>query len=234
MNPNAFPKGALSIFSQIKKNNKREWWVANKARYIELIDQPTQKLISALLTQPMVRKLGLTGDPKKALFRMHRDVRFSHDKSPLKTSNGFLLSRNGAKDDSGVLYVHLEPKKCFLAAGFWHPDQSLLNRFRLEMAENQSAFRKTLAQLSKNKLKLEDDEALKRMPRGFEAYAQSQVATELKFKNIITSEPFSDASLETKNFAEAIDRFLKKASSLLLWGWPIVDEWREEGGGKQW
>ena len=68
--------------------------------------------------------LPLRGDPKRAVFRVYRDVRFSKDKSPYKTHAAAYLARGGVRGDPGDLYIHIEPKKCFLGAGFFMPDSA--------------------------------------------------------------------------------------------------------------
>ena len=74
------------------------------------LKQPVAALVDAVTTELTRRGVPLEGDPKRSTFRIHRDVRFSKDKSPYKTAVGAVWYRQGSgKDGAGVLYFHLAP-----------------------------------------------------------------------------------------------------------------------------
>ena len=75
------PHAAVDFYRELELNNTREWWLANKRRYDELIREPMLAL--ADLVEPVF------GETK--VFRPNRDVRFSHDKSPYKTHQGVFV-----------------------------------------------------------------------------------------------------------------------------------------------
>ncbi|MEP7032904.1 MAG: DUF2461 domain-containing protein [Actinomycetota bacterium] len=107
----------------------------------------------------------LVADPKPvggSMFRIYRDVRFSRDKSPYKTHVGvhFPLGKGSAAPG---LYLHLEPRECFVAAGMWMPASEQLEQIRSAIAERPADWRKASGDLD------EDENALKRPPRGFDA-----------------------------------------------------------------
>ena len=92
---------------------------------------PTAALIDAVAAGLRNRDLPLEGLPKRSSFRIHRDVRFSKDKSPYKTAVGSVWYRQGSgKDGAGVLYFHLAPRGCFTAAAFYMPDADVLSSIR--------------------------------------------------------------------------------------------------------
>jgi hypothetical protein len=71
--------------------------------------QPFRELILAVAATLGQGGLPLVGDPKQAIFRIYRDIRFSPDKRPYKTHAGAVLTRSGSKRNPGVLYLHVAP-----------------------------------------------------------------------------------------------------------------------------
>lgn len=226
-----FRPDALKFFADIKRHNNREWVLKNKARYQQSLVAPASALVEALNRQKSFQKLGLSMNPKKALFRLNRDVRFSADKSLYKTHNGIVLTRSGQRgDDAGVFYVHLEPKACFFGVGFWMPDPKLLTRFRLKLVEDKKARTRLLQHLKKSQLTLSSEGQLKRGPKGFEHISDPQLVELLKLKNFLVSQDFKDSDLYSKTLVTKAAAFLERSKALLEWAWPVVEEWRLESG----
>ena len=69
----------------IRKNNDRDWFLANKAKYEESVRAPLIELVHEVGTELDEYSPGYVTDPKRAVYRIYRDVRFSKDKSPYKT-----------------------------------------------------------------------------------------------------------------------------------------------------
>jgi uncharacterized protein (TIGR02453 family) len=72
-----FPKGALRFFDALAANNSAEWFHAHKADYERDLRSPMSDLVVDLSADLAHRDLPLSGDPKRALFRINRDIRFS-------------------------------------------------------------------------------------------------------------------------------------------------------------
>ncbi|MDN5562585.1 MAG: DUF2461 domain-containing protein [Luteococcus sp.] len=110
------PLEAVDFYRELSVNNTREWWLANKPRYEELVKQPFLEL--AELVTPAF------GEPK--IYRPHRDVRFSHDKSPYKTHQGLYVHSSSFTG----WYLQVDSTGFLLAGGsyFWAGDQ--LARYR--------------------------------------------------------------------------------------------------------
>lgn len=100
----------LAFLSGLAAHNDRDWFLANRAVYDDRLKPALAALIEALNPALAARGLPLAGDPKKSLFRIHRDVRFSKDKRPYKTHISATLTRDGQKLSPGLLYVHIEPE----------------------------------------------------------------------------------------------------------------------------
>ena len=225
-----YPLAAFKFFRAIKTHNNREWFLKNRPTLETNFVAPSVQLIEALLRSKEFRGAGLKGDPKKALFRMNRDIRFSSDKSLYKTYNGFSLSRSGLKNENGVFYFHFEPGHAFMAAGFWQPDKALVNRFRSWMIEKPAEYRKLVTKLKKQKLELSSEDQLKRSPRGLEHITDPLLLAGLKRKSYICVRALSDKELQLPSLESQCRKFLADALPLLRVGWPLVDEWRLGGG----
>ena len=163
------PAAAFEFLRGLAANNERPWFEANRETYESAIKQPVAALVAAVTTELTRRNLPLEGDPKRSAFRINRDVRFSHNKSPYKTNIGVVWYRQGSsKSGPGVLYFHLGPAGCFVGAAFWHPEPDILDSIRERIRVHPDRFATMEGELATAKLRLEDTGRLTRMPKGFE------------------------------------------------------------------
>jgi len=231
MAPNfsGFPAAGLQFLRDLAENNDPDWFKPRKDEYETLVRGPMVALVADFLTLAAAKKLPLSGDPSKAVFRIHRDVRFSKDKRPYKTHCGASLSRTGQKLAPGLFYIHIEPGACFVGAGFWHPEPPVLAALRARMLEAPKAFMNVVKKLDANGMPIgPDDEAAKRLPRGYEAAAGTQVEGFLKHRNLIARHSLRDADVIGAGLpALLLDRF-SAARPLLDFGWSAVDTPRHD------
>ena len=214
---------AFKFLKELYKNNNSEWYRENKPVFEKELQEPVRALLADVSAACLKNNLGVCADPKKSLFRMNRDVRFSNNKDPYKTHLGAVLTRTGEKDDPGAVYLHLEPGKSFLGTGFWHPDPILLRKWRNAMAANPTEFLKMCKALSSKGYELTcSDDALKRIPRGFEQFEESPLGAYLKFKNFLVSTPISDTAVADPAFAKTLLKHIKDVMPLLQFGWTIA------------
>lgn len=214
-----FRPEAFQFLRDLAANNEREWFKARKSVYDDEIVWPMQCLLAEAAREATLKGLNLTADPKKAMFRIYRDTRFSKNKAPYKTSAGAVLSRDGTRKSFGGVYVHLQPENCFLAAGFWHPDNDRLRKWRAHMASNPEAFLSMNEALKASKLELETDDALKRMPRGFEEFDDSDLGPYLKWKSYTTSKKITEKQMQKPAFIDEVVAFMDAVYPLLEYGW---------------
>jgi uncharacterized protein (TIGR02453 family) len=211
---------AFTFLRELAANNERAWFLANKPRYERDVVLPFRQVLAALITTLAAKKIPLSGDPAKAIFRIHRDVRFSHDKLPYKTHAGAVLTRDGSKGKSGLLYIHIDPAGCFVAAGFWQPEKEALGALREAIYTDTKRFDAVQAGLAAAGLGLDDSESLVRMPRGFEDAAGSDIAAALRLKSFVVRRPLSAAVLADP--VPAITNFAADALPLLEFGWKAL------------
>ena len=156
------------------------------------------------------------------MFRIHRDVRFSHDKSPYKTHAGAVLTRDGTKKCQGLLYVHVSPEGSFTAAGFYHPEPDQLAALRRVIAASPDRFQDLERTLKKSRLVLGRDEALQRLPRGFEDVPAGPAAEALKLKSFVVHRDLSEDALGRPRLVKQVADFAEAALPLLEFGWEAL------------
>jgi len=220
-----FGPNALPFLKALGFHQTKEWFEDNRATYEGDLKTPMGDLVEDLSVAFAKAKIPLKGDRKASLFRINRDVRFAKDKSPYKTNVGAVLTRGGAKNDVGLFYIHVALDGCFSAAGFYQYEPEQLARTRAAIVGSPKAWKQMIAKLAKAGLKLSDEYAMKRAPRGFEDVEDPEIAAALKLKSIICRRPIADAKLADPTLVADLRDFAKDALPLLEWGWSaVVDE----------
>jgi len=218
----AFSPQTLKFLRDLKKNNDRAWFAPRKEVYERECLEPLRALAVALSDGLRRAKIPIEADPSRVGFRIYRDVRFSLDKSPYKTNLGLYLPHRGIRNAPGGLYVHVAPKASFVAAGFYQLDREPLQRWRAAMAANPRRFQTVLRALAKNGVAIWIEEtALKRMPRGFEALAESPIAPYFKLASFMVSRELSDAEVAGDDLLAKCIGLAKNAKPLLEYGWSL-------------
>ncbi len=163
------------FFQELEKNNNRDWFLANKARYEEVVREPAKELVYEMGKRFAKAGLPYYADPKKSLFRINRDIRFSANKDPYKTNFGILFPFNFTFVTSKAvevpgLYFHIDAKETFIAGGLHMPSGEKLKELRELIAGDWKELFKII-----NQKKFKDEfpiifaeETLKNMPRGYE------------------------------------------------------------------
>ena len=200
----------FSFLNELKANNNREWFQDHKKQYDTLRTEfvgVVQQLIERIAVfDPEIAGL----DAKSCVYRIYRDIRFSHDKTPYKTHFGaYMTGFGGRTSPYAGYYIHLEPGNALLSGGVWCPPSPLLKKLRKDIYDNidefmgiieDKSFKKTFPEL--------EGELLKRMPAGFPA--DSPYEHILKHKDFIVSSNKPDAFFCTDHWIDqAVDDFKK-------------------------
>jgi len=216
-----FKPGALKFFEQLAENQNKAWFDAHKSVYETEIKAPLASLIAELTARLAEKKLVFCADPRRAIFRLHRDVRFSHDKSPYKTNAGAAMTRTGAKDSPGVLYLHLDPLGCFAAAGFYVPEPETLAAMRAALIHHPARWQAMCKALKKRGLALDRENALTRPPKGYEPVPEA-VREDIKLKSWVVRRGLSLEQISGAGLVEELASFALEAAPLLRFGWAAV------------
>lgn len=182
-----FTSRTFAFLRDLAENNDRDWFAANRSRYDADVKEPAQRFILAIGEELDRISPHLRADPRPvggSLFRIHRDVRFSRDKSPYKTHTGIQLRHSLGKDAHAPgLYLHIEPRSCFVGMGTWRPGGPALKRIRAALVDHPEEWiRATRSPAFRERLELGGD-SLKRGPRGFDP--EHPLADDLKRKDFV-------------------------------------------------
>ena len=219
-----FRPAAFAFLSELRDNNDPAWFKPRKAIYEAEVLAPFRDLIVTVAAVLGEAGLPLMGDPRRAIFRIYRDVRFSPDKRLYKTHAGAVLTRSGGKRDPGLLYLHVAPGESMVAAGFWHPEPELLTRLRRAILNDPDDFVVMADGLAAAGHPISSDEQLSRPPRGFETAKGTQVAEYVCWKSFTSHAMLRDAEMQSPTLVDRIVDFARTALPLLEWGWAAVDD----------
>jgi uncharacterized protein (TIGR02453 family) len=188
----------FKFLRELAANNNRDWFQANKDRYEQRVRNPILHFISDVA--PRLAKISphLVADPRPSggsLFRIYRDTRFSHDKSPYKTHLGVHFFHESSKKAPSVpgFYLHLSSGESFVAGGIWHPDPPALARIRDAIVAGTPEWKA----FKKSKLPIEGG-SLKRPPKGYAA--DHPAIDDLKRTDLVASVALTDKEVCAPDF----------------------------------
>jgi uncharacterized protein (TIGR02453 family) len=200
-----FSPALFRFLKELRDHNDRDWFAENKARYVQDVQEPALEFVADFA--PALESLSphLVADPRPvggSVFRIHRDTRFSKDKSPYKTHTGIQFRHEAAKDAHAPgFYLHLEPGRAFAIAGVWHPDGASLAKIRGTIAAEPDAWRKAVSGPFAGTFELEG-ESLKRVPAGFDA--DHPLVEDLKRKDFVALSRLTERDVTRAGFADEL------------------------------
>jgi uncharacterized protein (TIGR02453 family) len=209
----------IRFLSELNLNNNRDWFAENKAWYDQVrieFEKLSKELIVGISSfDEDIKHV----DVKDCVFRIYRDTRFSHDKTPYKTHFGvFIASAGGRKSQRGGYYLHLDPAGCFVAVGVWCPQPDLLKALRQSVYDNIDELNeiRNSPSFSGYFTTFFEEDKLKTVPRGFpkdfpdaELLKLKHYLVEYKLdNNIISSPDFVQQVVDVVKCAYPLNRFL--------------------------
>ncbi|UCH75216.1 MAG: DUF2461 domain-containing protein [Rhodospirillales bacterium] len=189
-----FTPALFGFLRELEANNDRDWFAANKARYVADVRDPMLDFIAGFA--PHLEQISgrYVADPRPnggSLFRIHRDIRFSKDKRPYKTNAGAQFRHEAARDAHAPgFYLHLEPGGVFAASGVWHPDGPALARIRDAIARDSAGWRRVTSAKALGPTGELAGESLKRPPRGYDP--EHPLIEDIKRKDFFALARFSE------------------------------------------
>jgi uncharacterized protein (TIGR02453 family) len=160
-----FPAEAITFLKGLEKHNTRDWFQPRKQIFESKLKEPMHAFVEEINAELLKFAPEHITEPKKAVYRIYRDTRFSKNKTPYKTHLGALFPRLGFDKNSGAgYYFHVSAKEVGIACGVYSPGPDELRKLRHFIAENHESFLKT------NKLMgAVQGDTLQRIPKGFDA-----------------------------------------------------------------
>jgi uncharacterized protein (TIGR02453 family) len=217
-----FGPKALAFFKALSFHQDKAWFEENRALYESDVLEPMVALLDDLTEAYAAKGIPLKALGKRSVFRIHRDVRFARDKSPYKTHCGATLTRFGGKLDQGLIYLHIDPEGCFMAAGFHMLEPAELAKVRQAIAAAPARLHALEKALAKGKLALTSEFQLSRVPRGFEALKGGPLDGVIRLKSFLVEEPMSEADIKSPKLTGKIVDFTRRAMPLLEFGWTAL------------
>ena len=220
-----FRPAARTFLRSLKKHNDREWFEKHRSTYETELRGPLAALAEDVDVRLAAFAPEIIGDPKTSLFRIHRDVRFSADKSPYKTHIACWFHHAGAGRGVGTstphggagFYFHMEADRASLGGGIGRPPRPTLNRIREAIDEDHEPLASLLRHPARHKRfgGLAEENMLTRMPRG---YAESHpAATLLRHQSYTIGRELTDTDVHSATLADLLGREYERILPLVRW-----------------
>ncbi len=166
-----FPEEGMQFLRGLKKNNRREWFQPRKQVFDECVKAPMEQLVESVNAKLLRFAPQYITEPKKAVYRIYRDTRFSNDKTPYKTHIAASLTRTGMQRHiSAGFYFSVSPEQIEVAAGVYMPGAEQLRLLRAHIAEHHEELERILRNATLRKLMGGLwGEKFARMPKGYPA-----------------------------------------------------------------
>jgi uncharacterized protein (TIGR02453 family) len=220
-----FTPATMRFLQGLARNNRKAWFEAHRADYEELVKAPMRELIEEMDVRFARFAPELVGDPRRSMFRIYRDIRFSKDKSPYKTHAAcWFYHRDGshsvgseATGGGAGFYFQIAPGKSFLGGGMWMPPRDALTRLRDSIAEKPDRFEKVVAErrVVRRFGGLSDEAVLRRVPRGYAA--DHAAARWLRFQSLTVGRALSDAQATSARLPAQLEADFRLMLPLVRW-----------------
>jgi uncharacterized protein (TIGR02453 family) len=220
-----FNRSLFKFLTELRSNNNREWFLANKARYEADVRDPLLRFIADF--GPLLEKISphFRADPRPvggSLFRIYRDTRFSPDKTPYKTAAAAQFRHAAGKDvHAPGFYLHLEPGNVFAGVGLWRPAGDTLSKVRDAIVGQPQGWKKATGGKSfKSHFEIGGD-VLLRPPRGYDP--EHPLIEYIKRKDFVAFTPFSEAAACRPDFLDRYATTMRAAKPFMQFLTKAVD-----------
>lgn len=212
----SFHPAMFAFLRDLRGYNDREWFQANKPRYQRDVLEPALEFIRSFV--PELRKISpsfqaIAKPVGGSLFRIYRDTRFSHDKTPYKTHVGIHFRHEAAKDaHAPVFYLHLEPGDCFVGTGIWRPEPATAKRIRAAITADRVAWKRATGGRFASTFQL-GGESYKRPPQGVDP--EDPLIDDLKRKSYIGMAELEQRQVTSAGFVDEFAGMCRRGAPLV-------------------
>jgi len=194
----------FEFFEELSRNNNRDWFEQNRARYEREVREPMLAFIADF--GPRLRKISAyyVADPRPSggsMMRIYRNLRFSRDKTPYRTNAAAAFGhRDGAHFNSPSFYLSLSPAEAFAGVGVWHPQADTVAKIRDAIVAHPSKW-KSAVNDRKFRARFEImGDMLSRPPKGYDA--NHPLIEDLKRKDFIGGAEFTRMEVCSAEFMD--------------------------------
>jgi uncharacterized protein (TIGR02453 family) len=207
----------FQFLRELKVNNNREWFQANKHRYENDLKEPLLDFIAAFgerLPEISTNYQAIPSITRGSLFRIYRDVRFSKDKTPYKTGAGLHFRHKRGKDvHAPGFYLHLEPGNVYAGIGIWRPESATLSKIRAYLDNHPQKWLEVIQGDEFQSTFSLGGESLKRHPRDYPP--DHPLIEDLKRKDYIASAKLSEEIVCQEDFLDQYVELCRKSAPFM-------------------
>lgn len=212
-----FSDKTFKFLRALARNNSRPWFEEHRKDYEAQLKGPFQRLITDLEPDLLAISPHYRADPRGnggSLFRIHRDTRFSNDKTPYKTWGGARFFHARSKQvPAPSFYLHVQPGNSFLGGGIWHPEPEVQRRIREFLVDNPSGWQQAVKSPAFRRRYEMWGDTLVRPPRGFPA--DHPLLEDLKRKDFTAGYALDDSVVLGPKLRQAVVSGFKGVAPLV-------------------
>ncbi|MEP7339378.1 MAG: DUF2461 domain-containing protein [Acidobacteriota bacterium] len=206
----------FTFLEELKANNNKEWFEANRQHYLEFVRDPMLAFIAAF--RPRLANISsyLIADPKPnggSMLRIYRDIRFSKSKVPYKTNAAAFFPHQSGKENTPGIYLNLAPEESYLALGLWQPATAIRRDITDAIANRPEDWKKAISERQfKSKTKLMGA-SLARLPKQYDP--SHPFAADLQRKDFVASTAFTRQQVCAKDFLDRVESICQSAKPFM-------------------
>lgn len=209
----------FAFLRDLAANNDRDWFDANRERYETDVREPALDFIQDFADRLVKISPHFSADPRKqggSLFRIHRDTRFSKDKTPYKTHTGMQFRHVASKDDVHApgFYLHIEPGSCWAGVGLWRPATEDANAIRQKIAADPAGWKRAAyGEGFADSFEMSDGNKLQRPPKGFDP--DHRFVEDLRRRDFTAGARLTQRTVTSDGFVDEFAGLCKTASPFM-------------------
>jgi uncharacterized protein (TIGR02453 family) len=211
-----FSPQLFTFLEELKANNNREWFEANRHRYLEFVRDPMLAFIAAFRPRLANVSSFLIADPKPnggSMLRLHRDLRFSKSKEPYKPRAAAYFWHQAGKENLPGIYLHLDTNDSYLALGLWRPATAIRRDVTDAIANRPEDWKRAISDRQfKAKTKL-TGESLVKLPKQYSP--DHPFAEDLRRKDFVASANFTRQQVCAKDFLDRVESICQSSKPFM-------------------
>jgi uncharacterized protein (TIGR02453 family) len=220
-----FTPATLRFLRGLARNNRKPWFEAHRPDYEAVVVAPMRELIEEMDVRLARFAPEIIGDPRRSMFRIYRDIRFSQDKAPYKTHAAcWFYHRDGSRavgreatGGGAGFYFQVAPGNCFVGGGMWMPPRETLAQLRDAIAEDPRRFQRIVTdrRVTRRFGGMDEDAMLTRVPRGYAA--DDPAARWLRFQSFTLGRELTDAQAVSARLPALLEADFRLIVPLVRW-----------------